>query len=124
MSAMAVTLSNRMQMIRNFVCDLYPFRWPTLTQFSGKRTLKHAIGSRVDGKIKDFRTSLLELRKAFVDEAAVVTEVTALQILDNVGVVSANVKIISADVRKISHQLDGMATQLKWVSSHISDAGM
>jgi hypothetical protein len=84
---------------------------------SGKRTLKHATGSKVDGKIEGIRTTLLELHKAFVDEAAVVTEVTALQILDDVGVISANVGIISADVRRISHQL-------KWVSSHVSDAGM
>jgi hypothetical protein len=84
---------------------------------SGKRTLKNATGSQVDGKIEGFRNTLLELHKAFVDEAAVVTEVTALQILDDVGVISANVGIISADVRRISHQL-------KWVSSHVSDAGM
>ena len=86
--------------------------------------MKHAIGSQVDGKIEGFRTTVLELHKAFVDEAAVVTEVTALQILDDVGVISANVGIISADVRKISYQLDGMAAQLKWVSTHVSDAGM
>ena len=114
---MAVTLSNPTQMIRNFVCDPYPFRWPTLTQLSGKRTLKHATGSQVDGKIEGIRTTLLELHKAFVDEAAIVTEVTALQILDDVGVISANVGIIS-------HRLDGIATQLKWVSSHVFDAGM
>ena len=91
---------------------------------SGKRTLKHAIGNQVDEKIEGFRATIVELHNAFVDEAAVVTEVTALQILDDVGVISANVGIISGDVRKISHQLDGMSTQLKWVSSHISDAGM
>ena len=121
---MAVTLSNPTQMIRNFVCDPYPFRWPTLTQLSGKRTLKHSTGSQVDGKIEGIRTTLLELHKAFVDEAAVVTEVTALQILDDVGVISANVGIISGDFRKISHQLDGMAAQLEWVTSHVFDAGM
>ena len=86
--------------------------------------MKHATGSQIDGKIDNFRTTLIELHKAFVDEAAVVTEVTALQILDDVGVISANVGIISAEVRKISDQLDGMATQLKWVSSHVFDAGV
>ena len=91
--------------------------------FSGKRTLKN-IGSQVDKKIEDFRTTLLELNKAFLDEAAIVTEITALQILDDVGVISANVGIISAGVGRISSQLDGMATELKWVSSHVSDAGM
>ncbi|KAF8260400.1 hypothetical protein EI94DRAFT_904244 [Lactarius quietus] len=72
-----------------------------------KRTLK-SIGSQVDGKIEGFRTTLLNLHKAFLDEATITTEITALQILDDVGIISS--------------QLDGMATQLKWVSSHISDA--
>ncbi len=74
------------------------------------------IGSQVNNQIEDFRTTLLELRKAFLDQATIVTEMTALQILDDVGIVSAN-------VGKISSQLDGMATQLKWVSSQVSDAG-
>ena len=73
-------------------------------------------GSQVDGKIEDFRTTLLKLHKAFVDEAAVVTEITALQILDDVGIISAN-------VGRISRQLDGMASQLKWVSNQVSDTG-
>jgi hypothetical protein len=110
----------------------------------GKRTLKN-IGSQVDKNIEDFRTTLLGLNKAFLDEAAIVTEITALQILDDVGVISANVGIVSANVGmiladvgmisanvgiisvgvgRISSQLDGMATQLKWVSGHVSDAGM
>ncbi|KAF8260409.1 hypothetical protein EI94DRAFT_905078 [Lactarius quietus] len=72
-----------------------------------KRTLK-SIGSQVDGKIEGFRTTLLNLHKAFLDEATITTEITALQILDDVGIISS--------------QLDGMATQLKWVSSHIFDA--
>jgi hypothetical protein len=74
------------------------------------------IGSQVDKKTEDFRTTLLKLHKAFVDEAAVVTEITAFQILDDMGIISAN-------VGKISSRLDGMATQLKWVSSHVSDSG-
>ena len=97
--------------------------------FSGKRMLKNT-GSQVDRKIEDFRTTLLELHRAFVDEAAVITEITTLQILDDVGVISANVGIISttvgmvsAGVGRISSQLDGMATQLKWVSSYVVDAG-
>ena len=73
-------------------------------------------GGQVDKKIEDFRTTLLELHKSFLDEAAVTTEITALQILDDVGIISAN-------VGRVSIQLDGMATQLKWVSSQVSDAG-
>ncbi len=84
-------------------------------RFSGKRILKNT-GSPVDKKIEDFRATLLELQKAFLDEATITTEITALQILDNVGIISVN-------VGRISSQLDGMATQLKWVSSQVSDAG-
>jgi len=84
-------------------------------RFSGKRILKNT-GSPVDKKIEDFRTTLLELRKAFLGEATITTEITALQIRDDVG-------IISADVGRISSHLDEMATQLKWVSSQVSDAG-
>jgi hypothetical protein len=87
-------------------------------------------GSQVDKKLEDFRGTLLELHKSFLDEAAITTEITALQILDDVGIISANVGIISADVGRISAnvgrvsiQLDGVATQLKWVSSQVSDVG-
>ena len=74
------------------------------------------IGGQVSKQIEDFRIVLLELRKAFLDEAAITTEITALQILDDVGIISAN-------VGRILSQLDGMTTQLKWVSSQVSDAG-
>ena len=79
------------------------------------RVLKNTSG-QVDKKIEDFRTTLLELHKSFLDEAAITTEIAALQILDDVG-------IISAKVGGVSIQLDGMATQLKWVSSQVSDVG-
>ena len=115
MSVIAVTLSDRTQGIQTFVSDLYPSQWPTLTRGSGKRFLKNT-GIQVDKKIEEFRTALLELRKVFLDEASITTEITALQILDDVG-------IISATVGKISSHLDGMATQLKWVSSQVSDTG-
>ena len=77
--------------------------------FSGKRMLKNT-GRQLDKKIEDLRTALLELRKAFLDEATITAEITALQILDGVGIMSANV--------------GKMATQLKWVSSQVSSAGM
>ena len=81
----------------------------------GKRTLKN-IGGRANTRIEDFRTALLELRKAFLDQATIATEITAFQILDDVG-------IISASVSNILNQLDGMTSRLKWVSSQVSDAG-
>ena len=83
---------------------------------SGKRILKNT-GGRVDKEIEDFRTTFLGLHKAFIDEATITTEIAALQILDGVGIISANVTGISV-------QLDGLATQLKWVSNQASDAGM
>jgi len=73
-------------------------------------------GGQVNRQIEDFRTALLDLRKAFVDEATITAEITALQILDDVG-------IISSKVGNISSQLNGIATRLKWVSSQVSDAG-
>ena len=80
----------------------------------GKRILKNTDSHwQVD---KDFRATFLELHKAFLDDATVTTEITALQILDDVG-------IMSAPVGGISMPFDGVPTHLKWVSSHISDAG-
>ncbi|KAH9055461.1 hypothetical protein EDB87DRAFT_1316370 [Lactarius vividus] len=100
-----------------------------------KRMLKNS-GTGVNKKIDDFRTTLLELHNAFLDEATITTEITALQILDDVGIISATVGIISADmgtisadvgsiaanVGRISSRFDGMATQLEWVSSQVLDA--
>ena len=86
-----------------------------MTQFVGKRMLAN-LCSQVGNQIGDLRTTLIELRKAFLDQAAITTEITALQILDDVG-------IISAYVGRISSQLDGVTTQLKWVSNHVLDAG-
>ncbi|KAH9032193.1 hypothetical protein EDB84DRAFT_1491031 [Lactarius hengduanensis] len=80
-----------------------------------KRTLKN-IGGQVNKQIEDLCTTLHELQKAFLDEATITTEITALQILDDVGIVSAN-------IGRISSQLDGVATHLNWVSSQVSDAG-
>jgi hypothetical protein len=77
--------------------------------------LKNTV-SQIDKKIEDFRVTFCELHKAFVDEASITTEINVLQILDGMGVISANVGIISS-------RLDWMASQLKWVSSQVSDAG-
>ena len=66
-------------------------------------------GGQVDTQIEDFRTTLLELRKAFLDQATIAIEITAFQILDDMGIISAKV--------------DWISTQLQWVSSHVLDAG-
>ena len=78
------------------------------TQFTGKRTLVN-LGSQVSKRIGDLCSTFIELRKAFLDQAAITTEITALQILDDVGIISANVSNIS--------------TQLKWVSNKVLDSG-
>ncbi|KAH9026556.1 hypothetical protein EDB84DRAFT_1401302, partial [Lactarius hengduanensis] len=63
-----------------------------------KRILKN-VGSQVDKKIEDFRATLLEHRKAFLDEASITTEITALQILDDVGIVAK----LDAKIREIPY---------------------
>jgi len=67
------------------------------------------IRGQVNTQIEDFRTALLELRKAFLDQATIATEITAFHILDDVGIITAKV--------------DRVSTQLQWVSSQVSDAG-
>jgi hypothetical protein len=49
--------------------------------FSGKRTLKN-IGGGPEDKIKALSDVLVKLRKAFLDQATVSTEITVFQILD------------------------------------------
>ena len=65
---------------------------------------------------KDFRATFLELRKAFLDDATITTEIHALQILDDAG-------IMSATVGGISMPFLGMPNHLEWVSGQVSDAG-
>ena len=69
--------------------------------FSGKRTLKNIDGGP-EKKINELSDVLIKRRKAFLDHAAISTEITAYQILD--------------DVVKIS-------TQLQYLSSQAWDAG-
>ncbi len=58
--------------------------------FSGKRTLKN-IGGGPDEKIKQLSDVLVELRKTFLDQATISTEITAFQILDDVTNISTQV---------------------------------
>ena len=76
---------------------------------AGKRVLKNICGE-ADKPIEDLCTAFVKLRQAFLDYAAVTTEITALQILDNVGVISARLNV--------------MTTQLEWVASKVTDLGM
>ena len=73
------------------------------------RMLKN-LGSEVEEKFQELSSALEEHRRAFLDHAVITTEITAFQILNDVGSVLAKV--------------DGLSTQLEWVSSQVSDAGM
>ncbi len=66
--------------------------------------------SGVEQKIQELSTTLVEHRRAFLDHAVITTEITAFQILNDVGNISAKV--------------DGISTQLEWVSGQVLDAGM
>jgi hypothetical protein len=76
--------------------------------FSVIRMLKN-IGSGVENKIQELSAALNEHRRAFFDHAAITTEITAFQILNDVGSISAKV--------------DKISSQLQWVSHQVSDAG-
>ena len=91
MFVVAATLSNRMQMTRNFVRYLHlaPFTFLKST-FSGKRTLK-SIGDGPQGKIKELSDALVKRQKVFLDQATVTTEITAFQILDDVAKISTQI---------------------------------
>jgi len=70
------------------------------------RTLKN-VGGGATKEIEDLSASLVEHRRAFLDHATITTEITAFQILDDVGIISAKV--------------DWISTHLEWVSSQESD---
>ena len=53
-------------------------------QHSVMRMVKN-IGSGVEGKIQELSAALDEHRRAFFDHAAIITEITAFQILNDVG---------------------------------------
>ena len=73
------------------------------------RMLKN-LGSGVKEKFQELTSALYEHRRAFLDHALITTEITAFQILNDVGSISAKV--------------DGISTQLEWVSTQVLDAGM
>ena len=75
------------------------------------------ISGQVDEQIEGLCATFIKLQKAFLDRAIITTEISVLQILDDVG-------ILSTHISGISTQLDEMTTQLKWVSSQLSNLGM
>ena len=64
------------------------------------RTLKN-VGSGVEGKIQDLSTALVEHRRAFLDQAVITAEITAFQILNNVGNISSQFERVSTQVSDI-----------------------
>ena len=58
--------------------------------FSGKRALKN-IGGGADEKINELSDVLVKLRKAFMDQATISTEITAFQILRRLDDVASQV---------------------------------
>jgi hypothetical protein len=63
--------------------------WPTQTQCAiSSDTDVEKYRQRSGGKIQELSTTLVEHRKAFFDQAVITTEITAFQILNDVGSIS------------------------------------
>jgi hypothetical protein len=91
MFVVAATLSNRIQRTRNSVRSSSSASLAFVNMlFSGKRTLKN-IGGGPEEKIKQLSDVLVKLRKAFLDQATISTEITAFQILDELEKISTQV---------------------------------
>jgi hypothetical protein len=68
--------------------------------FSGKRTLKN-IGGGPDEKIKELSGVVILRRMAFLDQAAISTQITAFQILDDVANISTQLQHPSIQVSEV-----------------------
>ena len=75
--------------------------------FAGKRLLKNIIGG-VDKQIEALCNTFVELKKAFLDRVTVTTEITTIQILDNVGTMLANINLISDHLDAVTAQLSDL----------------
>ena len=72
--------------------------------FSGKRIFKNIGGGR-DATIEDHRNTLFHLQDLFLNHATVTTEITALQILDDMGGISTRLGSISTQITAVSNQI-------------------
>ena len=81
--------------------------------FAGMRFMKNA-GSQANQQISDLCSSFVELRQKFLDHTSLTAGISVFQILDDVGV-------LSAQVTGIATRLDKMSTQR---SNQILDLGM
>ena len=78
--------------------------------FAGRLLVNIKKTGEVDKQIAALCNTLVELQKAFLDRVTVTTEITVVQILDDMGTLLANIDLIS-------DHLDAVTTQL-------SDLGM
>ncbi len=76
-------------------------------QFSGKRTLKN-IGGGAEKTIEDLSAALVRHRSAFLNQVIITTEKTALQILNDVGIISDKVDRVSSQVSDLGAWSDGL----------------
>ena len=65
--------------------------------YSGKRIFKN-IGGERDAKIEGYCTTLFHLQDLFLNHATVTTEITTLQILDDMDIISTQISAISNQV--------------------------
>ena len=75
--------------------------------FVGKRFFKNITGE-VDKQIEALCNTLVELKKAFLDRVTVTTEITVVQILDDVGTLSTNINLISGHLDAVTTQLSDL----------------
>ena len=75
--------------------------------FAGKRLLKNITGE-VDMQIEALRNTFVGLKKAFLDSVAIATEITVVQILDDMGILLANINLISDHLDVVTTQLSDL----------------
>ncbi len=56
------------------------------------------MGGGVAKDIEELSAALVEHRRAFLDQATIITEIATFQILDGVGILSAKVDRVSSQV--------------------------
>ena len=78
--------------------------------------MKSFIGQG-DAKIENYRTSLFRLRDLFLNHATVTTEITALQILDDMGGLSTKLDGISTQITAVSDQVLDTSAYPRWFKS-------
>ncbi len=59
------------------------------------------MGGGVAKDIEELSAALIEHRRAFLDQATIITEIAAFQILDGVGILSTKVDRVSSQVSDV-----------------------